>query len=58
MERGKVVRREGTVVPDGNKMKGLEERSAYKYLGILGEVGEKHEQKKDQIRMSEESERY
>ena len=49
MKRGKVVKSEGISMPDGKRMKNIEE-GGYKYLGILEADGVKHEEMKDQIK--------
>ena len=49
MKRGKVVRREGIDMPDGNIMKCVEEGNGYKYLGILEANGIKHNEMKDKV---------
>ena len=49
MKKGKVVRREGIDMPDGNIMKCVEEGSGYKYLGNLEADGIKHNEMKDKI---------
>ena len=49
MKRGKVVKREGIIMPDRKMMKNIEE-DGYKYLGILETNDVKYEKMKDQIK--------
>lgn len=52
MKRGKAIRSEGVVMPDGEMIKFIEEGCLYKYLGILEIDGARHEWMRKQEKSS------
>ena len=51
MRRGRLVRSEGIVLPDENKIRVIGENDSYKYLGVLEADKIKREEMKEKLRM-------
>ena len=52
MRRGRLVRSEGIVLPDENKIRVIGENNSYKYLGVLEADQIKREEMKEELRMA------